>query len=70
MSNRRVISGCMAAHPEQRGGQHVAKPCMGVLVIDDDHHIGVFIGTERSQHANKELADKVVTMLIATKVLT
>ncbi len=52
----RIITGCAAAHPDQRGGQHVAKQCTAVLVIDDDRGIGVLCSSERSQLANHRKA--------------
>ena len=48
---RRTITGCDAVHPDRRGGRHVAKPCVGALVIDEDTGIGVRVTRERSQGA-------------------
>lgn len=60
----RIITGCDAVHPDQRGGQHVAQRCTGVLVIDDDRGVGVLINSERSQHKNIERARKVLAELV------
>lgn len=54
----RIIVGCDAVHPNRRGGQHVAMHCTGVLVIDDERGIGVLVNTERSQHANRQKAER------------
>jgi hypothetical protein len=51
-----IVSGCAAAHPDRRGGQHVAKTCTGVRVTHRATGISEFVDSERSQHANQELA--------------
>ncbi|HVY63932.1 MAG TPA: hypothetical protein VHH11_03840 [Gammaproteobacteria bacterium] len=59
----RYRSGCDAMH--DRGGQHVSKPCTGVLAIDDELGIGVLVNTERSQYANRQRADRLLAQLKA-----
>jgi hypothetical protein len=59
----RYILGCDAVHPDQRGGQHVARKCTGVLAIDDEHGIGVLVNTERSQYGNRQRADALLARL-------
>lgn len=60
--SERIITGCEAVHPDQRGGQHVAKHCTGVLIIDDELGLGVFCNMNRSQYGNiagaREILDK------------
>lgn len=63
MSEIRFITGCAAVHPDQRGGQHVAMQCSGVLAIDDDAQIGVLVNSERSQFANKQRATEMLAAL-------
>lgn len=67
--SRRTISGCDAAHPDRRGGQHVAKPCCAVMVIDEDLGIGVMVRSDRSQHANRELAERYLDILLAQRAI-
>lgn len=55
-SDLEFLAGCLAAHPDQRGGQHVAKQCTAVLVIHRPTGIAVRVMSERSQHANKQKA--------------
>jgi len=62
----RYQTGCHAVHPDQRGGQHVAMECPGVMAISDDHEVGVLVFTERSQMKNKIKATELLTLLIAT----
>lgn len=66
MSELRVVAGCNAVHPEQRGGQHVSKPCSGVMVIDDDIGIGVMCNSERSQRGNRARAESILRASILT----
>lgn len=61
----RIITGCDAVHPDHRGGQHVAKPCTGVLVIDDERGIGVLVNSERSQHGNRTRAEALLRAMRA-----
>lgn len=60
---RRIISGCDAVHPDSRGGQHVAKHCTGVLVIDDELGLGVMCNGERSQYGNREKANALLDLI-------
>lgn len=55
-SDLEIVIGCAAAHPDRRGGQHVARQCSDVLVIHKRTGIGVRNGTERSQRRNLEIA--------------
>ena len=48
-----VVAGCDAVHPDQRGGQHVAKQCTGVLIIHRPSGIGVMCNANRSQYGNR-----------------
>ena len=66
MKEPRIITSCAAVHPDQRGGQHVAMSCPGVLAIDDDREIGVLVATERSQMANKRRALALLSALTLT----
>ena len=50
------VVGCAAAHPDQRGGQHVARSCSGVLVVHKPTGLGCRCLEERSQIKNKTLA--------------
>lgn len=61
----RYITGCAAVHPDQRGGQHVARHCTGVLAIDDERNIGVLVNSERSQYGNKTRATELLARLLA-----
>lgn len=60
---RRYVTGCDAVHPDRRGGQHVARPCFGVLALDETKGIGVMVSSERSQHGNKTRADELLDSL-------
>lgn len=51
-----IVSGCAAAHPDRRGGQHVAKTCTGVLIVHKPTGIAVRMLDERSQYKNKQNA--------------
>ncbi len=51
-----IVAGCDAAHPERRGGQHVAKPCGGVMVIHKPTGIAVRVDDARSQLQCKNAA--------------
>ena len=59
-----IIGGCAAVHPDQRGGQHVAKMCPGVRVMSRSLGIGVTVTSERSQHANKTEALRLLRALV------
>lgn len=48
-----ISQGCMAMHPNHMGGQHVAKPCTGVMVLHKPTGVAVRCNSERSQLANK-----------------
>jgi len=61
---RRYITGCAAAHPDQRGGQHVSMSCTAVIAIDDARQVGVLVMNGRSQFKNKQLADELLTCLL------
>jgi len=59
-----ITTGCVAAHPDQRGGQHVAKECSGVRILHRPTGIGVLVNDERSQFKNKQKAlEKLRTVL-------
>lgn len=51
-----VTIGCAAVHPDRIGGQHVAKPCMGVRLTHVPTNTTVMVDSERSQHANRAKA--------------
>lgn len=51
-----VIVGCAAAHPDRRGGQHVARACTDVMIIHKPTGIGVRVFEFRSQYKNKQVA--------------
>jgi protein subunit release factor A len=59
----RVILGCAAVHPDQRGGQHVAMSCTGVLIIDEELGLGVMCNANRSQFGNKAGAEEALEHL-------
>lgn len=59
-----VVAGCSAVHPDQRGGQHVAKQCTGVLVIHNPSGIGVMCNVNRSQYGNRAGAMEMLTKLV------
>lgn len=50
--------------PEQRGGQHVTNRTVGILAIDTNTGVAVFVDKERSMHSNKELARKRILQLL------
>lgn len=61
-----VIVGCAAAHPDRRGGQHVARSCVDVMVIHKPTGIGVRVNDQRSQMANHTWAKaKLISLLQA-----
>lgn len=60
-----VVAGCSAVHPDQRGGQHVAKQCTGVLMIHHPTGIGVMCNVNRSQYGNRAGALEMLKKLIA-----
>jgi len=55
-----IITGCAAAHPDRRDGQHVAKKCTAVRVLHAPSGIAVTVTRERSQRAAKT---KAITLL-------
>lgn len=59
-----ISAGCLATHPDSMGGQHVAKSCTGIRIFHHDTQIGVVVNSERSQHANKVKALKLLNLLI------
>jgi protein subunit release factor A len=63
-SDLEIVSGCLAAHPNQRGGQHVAMSCSGVLVIHRPSGIAVRVLDERSQIRNKTVAIAKLTSVL------
>jgi protein subunit release factor A len=60
-----VTTGCDAVHPDQRGGQHVAKQCTGVRIMHKPSGISVLSKDERSQHGNRVKAYERLRRLIA-----
>ena len=65
-----VTVGCDAMHHDQRGGQHVAKPCTGVRLDHGPTGTSVTVSSERSQHANKVEALKQLRAAILGAALT
>ena len=61
-----IIGGCDATHPEQ--WQHVDKMCPGVRVMSRSLGIGVTVTSERSQHANKAAALRLLRMIVTAKL--
>jgi hypothetical protein len=61
-----VTTGCTAAHPDRRGGQHVAKQCTAVRILHRPTGIAVLSRDERSQHANRVVAYERLQALLAT----
>lgn len=59
-----IYVGCAAAHPDRRGGQHVAMQCSTVHVVHKPTGIGVRVDSERSQFKNKEIAMKRLEALL------
>lgn len=64
-----IIIGCDAAHPDRRGGQHVAKHCTAVLVIHKPTGIGVRVDSERSQHGNRMRAMQLLGRMVYASTL-
>lgn len=60
-----IVSGCIAVHPERRGGQHVAMMCTGIRVTHKPTGISVLANDERSQHANREVAMRKLEVALA-----
>ena len=48
-----ITTGCEAEHPDQRGGQHVGRPCFGVRVTYRPTGVSIMVNTERSRYANQ-----------------
>ncbi len=65
----RITTGCDAVHPDQRGGQHVAQRCTGVLVIDDERGIGVLVTSQRSQLGNRQKAKALLAGLLSKEAV-
>ena len=59
------VLGCDAAHPDRRGGQHVAMPCCAVMVIHKPTGIAVRCMDMRSYRANRREVLKRLTALLA-----
>ena len=55
-SDLEITTGCEAVHPDQRGGQHVAKHCTGVRITHKPTGVSVLCNSERSQHGNRSKA--------------
>lgn len=53
MNDVEVTTGCAAVHPDQRGGQHVAMSCTGVLMTHRPSGVSVLANNERSQYKNR-----------------
>ncbi len=51
-----VTAGCVAAHPDRVGGQHVAKTCTAVRILHRPSGIAVTSVGCRSQYGNRETA--------------
>lgn len=62
-----VTVGCAAVHPDQRGGQHVARSCSGVRVTHRPTGISVLCVDERSQFQNKAIAFEKLQELLAMR---
>lgn len=60
-----ITVGCEAAHPDWRGGQHVAKQCTGVRATHRPTGLTVLADGERSQRANLERALELLRQLVA-----
>ena len=60
-----VVAGCIVAHPDQRGGQHVARACTDVMVIHRPTGIAVRCGEHRSQYKNREAALARLRLVVA-----
>lgn len=59
-----MIAGCDAAHPDRRGGQHVAMQCTGVRILHRPSGLAVTCIRERSQIKNKQIALSALEVLI------
>lgn len=55
-SDLEITTGCAAAHPDRRGGQHVAQPCTGVRIRHVPTGVVAYSLDERSQFANRQAA--------------
>ena len=62
-----ITTGCEAAHPDQRGGQHVAMRCTAVRIRHVPTGIEVVSRDERSQHGNRVKAMEMLREAIATQ---
>lgn len=61
-----VVTACASAHPELRGGQHVAVACHGVTVIHKPTGIAIRVDDERSQLKCKNEAMKRLRQVLET----
>lgn len=59
-----LVAGCDAAHPDRRGGQHVARTCTAVLATHNPTGVAFRSDTERSQFANRERAIEKLALLV------
>lgn len=62
-----ITVGCEAAHPDQRGGQHVTKHCTAVRIRHVPTGIEVVSRDERSQHGNRVKAMEMLRAALARK---
>ena len=59
-----ITAGCDAVHPDRRGGQHVAKQCVGVRVRHIPSGKEVLCTEERSQYKNRIRAMEEILKII------
>ncbi len=51
--------------PQRQGGQHVTRTHTGVLAMDTETGVAVYVDSERSQLGNQRLAEQRLTRLVA-----